>query len=862
MTDIATAPQLPQATPSSSSSSSSSAAPSPSNINECDIITASETRSSPADEVTGDEPTSTPEESEKTEPENTPPPKPAFAWGKPTNAVSTAKDTAVDANTKTAPPAAKKSLLDIMQEEQELSKAQQEASQAQQAQKEEDELMKQAIQQSMAMQQQEEDDLALALRLSQLDAGIDMADTPTPAANKNLKPAPVSIEPSLNLKQVAPVSNESNHLNLKQAPVAENPSKVAAAAASLPETVASSTARASESAASMPAAAAASANDTSAINGGGGGGGGGLSEEELASIQLAIQQADDEDMQKSLQVALQLEMENETMRKQQQEAANRQRQNQKQNQGNVRVITREEYLLEQQGPKMKKDHGPDYNDEAAFYRQQQQQAQAGGFRINAQHDNPNWTRLDGFVVGPNDEIRTKHDIELQGQANAHRLHLDQFDDDDGDDDEYDQFEGGATRGRNKMRVGNKAYNSFQQTMKKKTVKGVASHGQGRANTDTEKTKEGALDSHVRLLIGKTINQDWIDEFHGCIKEGKEAMVYHATSGSTADKEMGVGQVAGADLEGATTKVGDFETGKYDVAVKVFKRIEQFRNRGQYVQGDPRYHTQAFSHSSGRAQLEIWAEKEYRNLIRAYRVGIPVPQPLLQRENVVFLRFLGQDGWPCPQLREVKMKRKSHKWMALYQQTMKAVQTLYQDARLVHGDLSEYNLLVCPAHLLLRKSVVEEEEEEEEEKDGTIGDGSVEGGAREEEMDSKMPAASASTSKPAPTSTGMGSDTTDEKVVSFAAANTKAEKADKAETADKAEMAATEIKNRDYDPNALQIALIDFGQAVDTRHPQASELLERDLLRVRQFFVKMGLTTTLSAEAAMTFVTTKGASLLS
>lgn len=654
------------------------------------------------------------------------PPKPAFVWGKPATTAVTTISTNYDAAT-TKP---KKSLMDIMQEEQEMSKAEQ-------AQKEEEDFMKQAIQQSLAMQQQEEDDLALALRLSQLDAGVDMTGFE--------EDFPV-------------VSDESANLNLKQAPVPEAVTQTAAAA-SLPDTVPSTVAAAASASASLP-------SDT------------GLSEEELASIQLAIQQAEDEELQKSLQLAMQLEMENEAVRGSRGKL-------QLQQQGNVRLISREEYLMEQQGPLLKKDHGEDDD---------YHHASAGGFRINAQHQSA-WTRLDGFVVGPNDEIRTKHDPELQGQANAHRLHL---------DDEYEQYENGKG-----MRVGNKAYNSFQQTMKKKTVKGVASHGQGRANTDTEKTKEGALDSNVRLLIGKTINQDWIDEFHGCVKEGKEALVYHATSGVTSDVEMGVGEM---DATGQTT-VGDLENNqKYDVAVKVFKRMQEFRNRGQYVQGDPRYHSQEFSHSSGRVQLELWAEKEYRNLVRAYRVGIPVPQPLLQRENVLFLRFLGQDGWPCPQLREVKLKKGGQKWTALYEQTMEAIQTLYNDARLVHGDLSEYNLLVCPSQLLLRKKeeqpameeLKNDNVEEEEKKDFVkiVDD--------EDELDQKMPA------------------------VTFG-------------------------KDKEYDPNALQIALIDFGQAVDTRHPEATELLERDVLRVKQFFDKMGITT-LSTEAAMTYVTTKGAPL--
>jgi serine/threonine-protein kinase RIO1 len=39
---------------------------------------------------------------------------------------------------------------------------------------------------------------------------------------------------------------------------------------------------------------------------------------------------------------------------------------------------------------------------------------------------------------------------------------------------------------------------------------------------------------------------------------------------------------------------------------------------------------------------------------------------------------------------------------------------------------------------------------------------------------------------------------------------------------------------------LQAVLIDFGQAVDTRHPEATVLLERDLDRILTFFVLKGI----------------------
>ena len=66
-----------------------------------------------------------------------------------------------------------------------------------------------------------------------------------------------------------------------------------------------------------------------------------------------------------------------------------------------------------------------------------------------------------------------------------------------------------------------------------------------------------------------------------------------------------------------------------------------------------------------------------------------------------------------------------------------------------------------------------------------------------------------------------------------------------------ENAISLVEDKEMD---LQIVLIDFGQAVEIRHPEAQSLLERDLARVRTFFGKQGAKT-LSVQESLEFVTT-------
>jgi len=289
-----------------------------------------------------------------------------------------------------------------------------------------------------------------------------------------------------------------------------------------------------------------------------------------------------------------------------------------------------------------------------------------GIRMNSQSASSRWQRVDkDTFIGPNNEIKSKHDPELKHKSNAMNL--------------LDGNGGKSTS------VSDRAYNAFRRSEARQTgmKKGVLNHGTGRAeNMNAAKTRGGAMDGNVRLQIAAAVNLGLIERCNGVVKEGKEGLVYHAESGWK-----------GRTSRDNTTQ--EMNSDGYDVAVKVFKRIAEFRNRRDYVDGDPRYVKQKFKTNDAREQVVLWTEKEYRNLLRAWRGGISVPAPLYQKENILFMRFLGDDGWPSPQLREIELKKGSDRWTTLYCQTLVAVRRLYHCARLIHGDLSEYNILVCP-----------------------------------------------------------------------------------------------------------------------------------------------------------------------
>ena len=61
-----------------------------------------------------------------------------------------------------------------------------------------------------------------------------------------------------------------------------------------------------------------------------------------------------------------------------------------------------------------------------------------------------------------------------------------------------------------------------------------------------------------------------------------------------------------------------------------------------------------------------------------------------------MEFIGKNGVPAPHLREVPLQAASS-W---YDKIVEMVKDLYHKAKLVHGDLSEYNILVPNGYPML------------------------------------------------------------------------------------------------------------------------------------------------------------------
>jgi RIO kinase 1 len=171
-----------------------------------------------------------------------------------------------------------------------------------------------------------------------------------------------------------------------------------------------------------------------------------------------------------------------------------------------------------------------------------------------------------------------------------------------------------------------------------------------------KTEDGVFDSRTLLTLYGLLSGKHIDEFLGIINSGKESVVFSA-----------------------------IKENKY-FAVKVYRVSTcDFKTMWKYIQGDPRFHLRK---SSTRQIIHAWVEKEFRNLKRANNY-VNSPKALLRRENILLMELVGDDGIPSPRLKDAD----NVDYSKFYELIRDDLKTLYDDAQLVHGDLSEYNILV-------------------------------------------------------------------------------------------------------------------------------------------------------------------------
>jgi len=162
----------------------------------------------------------------------------------------------------------------------------------------------------------------------------------------------------------------------------------------------------------------------------------------------------------------------------------------------------------------------------------------------------------------------------------------------------------------------------------------------------------------------------------------------------------VDEVIGQLMSGKEATVYVVRCGEHVRCAKVYKEANQrsFRNNASYQEGRKvKNSRQARAMEKGsrygrKMQEEVWQSAEVDALYRLAAAGVRVPQPHICFEGVLLMDLvLDADGHPAPRLNDVEMSEE----LALEYHALLVNQVVRMlCAGLIHGDLSEYNILVA------------------------------------------------------------------------------------------------------------------------------------------------------------------------
>jgi len=171
--------------------------------------------------------------------------------------------------------------------------------------------------------------------------------------------------------------------------------------------------------------------------------------------------------------------------------------------------------------------------------------------------------------------------------------------------------------------------------------------------------EEVFDRSTLMTIYEFLNKRVIEDIFGVVKAGKEARVYW-----------------GKDPEGN------------ELAIKIYLTSSAEFRRGKlpYIEGDPRF---TRIRRDTRSLVYAWAQKEFKNLELALKAKVPVPKPIAVKNNVLIMEFIGKNGVSAPLMKEVPPKNPER----TYRQLITYIKRLFNKAKLVHGDISEYNVII-------------------------------------------------------------------------------------------------------------------------------------------------------------------------
>jgi len=187
----------------------------------------------------------------------------------------------------------------------------------------------------------------------------------------------------------------------------------------------------------------------------------------------------------------------------------------------------------------------------------------------------------------------------------------------------------------------------------------------RKEGDQRKLLDEFFDHGTLLTVSRLVNRGLFDAIDYPISTGKEGGVFRAPLGAEfrAVKIYRIGNSVFRHLPA--------------YALDALRRETSVRNFGGLI--------------------FAWTRREHTILGRLTDAGVRVPRPYGHFRNVLVMEFVGgSDGIAAPRLVDVEVEDPA----ALYEDLVVQIGRMAREAKLVHGDLSPYNVLVQEGRVVL------------------------------------------------------------------------------------------------------------------------------------------------------------------
>ncbi len=178
-----------------------------------------------------------------------------------------------------------------------------------------------------------------------------------------------------------------------------------------------------------------------------------------------------------------------------------------------------------------------------------------------------------------------------------------------------------------------------------------------------KTYEEVFDKRTIQELYNLIRDGVIETLENPISTGKEAKVFRG------EKKDGT-----------------------SVAVKIVRiNTAVFKKFKKYIEGDYRFEDVP----KGPKMTYAWTKKEYANLDLMKEAGIRVPEPIAFSKNILVMEYLDHRGQPAPLLKDVDLDEDDMEYVC--EQILDFLDILHNDIEMVHGDISEFNVMIAKGY---------------------------------------------------------------------------------------------------------------------------------------------------------------------